>query len=123
MLYNSPEQCECLIFVALHYLAFAGTFVIYSAQVQNAMYDHSLQLSVVFCSYSFGIGADRVEGYEHISPEHRPKTIVKSDDVCIIIVIQILAVYLQYLFVIAEDIVSKNYAKGRKSAIQSLILT
>ena len=59
---------------------------------------------VVVIGELFRIGAYGIEADEEVTAKAVAFTVVESDDICVIIVLQILAVYLEDLFVRAEDV-------------------
>ena len=52
----------------------------------------------------FRIGAYGIEADEEVTAKAVAFTVVESDDICVIIVLQILAVHFEYLLVRAEDV-------------------
>ena len=68
------------------------------------MNDHPVQLCFVSGTELFSIGAYGVETDEKITGNPIAFTIVERNDIRVIIVLQILAVYFQNLFVRAKDI-------------------
>ena len=59
---------------------------------------------VVVIGELFRIGAYGIEADEEVTAKAVAFTVVESDDICVIIVLQILAVHFEYLLVRAEDI-------------------
>ena len=82
-----------------------GPFVIDSAKVEDAVDDDPVQFTfVVVIGELFRIGAYGIEADEEVTAKAVAFTVVESDDICVIIVLQILAVHFEYLLVRAEDI-------------------
>ena len=59
---------------------------------------------VVVIGELFRIGAYGIEADEEVTAKAVAFTVVESDDICVIIVLQILAVHFEYLLVRAEDV-------------------
>ena len=95
---------ECLVLGGFHDFALARTLVVDAAQVQDAMDDDAVQLGVIRGIELFGIGAHRVEADKQVARNAVSFGIVEGDDVGVIIVLQVLAVHLQYLLIGAEDV-------------------
>ena len=60
--------------------------------------------SVVIAGKLFGVGADRIQADEEVAAQAVALAVVESDDVRVVIVLQVLAVHLQDLLVRAEDV-------------------
>ena len=94
-----------LILRLLHNLPFSRPFVIDAAKVEDAVDDDPVQFTfVVVIGELFRIGAYGIEADEEVTAKAVAFTVVESDDICVIIVLQILAVHLEYLLVRAEDV-------------------
>ena len=95
---------ECLVFGSFHDFTFARSLVIDAAQMQNAVYDNTVQLFVISASYLFGIAAHGIQTDEQVTADYVVFAIVERDDVGIIIVLLVFPVYFKNLFVIALDV-------------------
>ena len=94
-----------LILRLLHNLPFSRPFVIDAAKVEDAVDDDPVQFTfVVVIGELFRIGAYGIEADEEVTAKAVAFTVVESDDICVIIVLQILAVHFEYLLVRAEDV-------------------
>lgn len=87
-----------------HYLAFSWSLVVDAAEVEDSVYDDSVQLLGVGCLLCFGIAFYGVEADKDIAVYRVPFCIVEGDDVCIVIVVEVLLVYLKYFLVVAENV-------------------
>ena len=72
--------------------------------MQNAVDYDSHQFAPVWLIKLIGIGADSIERYDDITGYSALVGIIESDNVGIVIMIEKLAVDLQYLFVVAEKV-------------------
>jgi hypothetical protein len=73
--------------------------------VEDAVDDDPVQFTfVVVIGELFRIGAYGIEADEEVTAKAVAFTVVESDDICVIIVLQILAVHFEYLLVRAEDV-------------------
>lgn len=90
--------------MALHDLTFARTFIVDPAQMQNPVDYDAHQFAPVWLTKLIGIGADSIERYDDIAGYSALVGIIESDYVGIVIMIEKLAVDLQYLFVVAEKV-------------------
>ena len=63
-----------------------------------------MKLGIVICFKHLGIRTNSIEANEDITTQAVTFTIVKGNDIGIIIMLQVFAVYLQYSLVIAEEI-------------------
>lgn len=95
--------------MGFHYFAFAGAFVVNSAQVQNPVYYNPVQFLIVCSSHLFGIGSYGVYRYEHVAVYGAASAVVERYNVCIIIVLQKLPVYFQNALVVTKNIVQVPY--------------
>lgn len=69
------------------------------------MYDDTMQFSfVVIAGKLFGISAYRIKADEEVAAQTVSFAIIKGDDIRIIIVLEILTVYFEYLLVRTENI-------------------
>ena len=94
-----------LIFRLLHNLPFSRPFVIDAAKVEDAVDDDPVQFAfVVVIGELFRIGAYGIKADEEVTVETVSFAIVEGNDICIIIMLQILAVHFEYLLVRAEDV-------------------
>lgn len=98
------QYCQCFILVSLHDLAFSGAFVVDAAEVEDTVNDGTVELLIVGGVESFGISLYRVEADKQVSGDLVATGIVERDDIRIIIMLKVLAVYFQYLFIGAEDV-------------------
>lgn len=87
-----------------HHFALTWALVVDATQVQDAMDDDTMEFTIVGLLELLGIGAHRIERNEQIATDFVPFGIVESDDVCVIVMLQILAVDLEDLLIVAEDI-------------------
>ena len=55
LLFHFGEQGQSLVLGSLHYLAFARSLVVYSAQMQHAVYYYAVQLVVILLAEHFRI--------------------------------------------------------------------
>lgn len=98
------EHGEGFVFVLLHYFSFAGTFVVYAAEMQHAVDDHSHQFVAVGCGLQNCVRRDGVERDEYVSSEEFSSAVVESDYVGVVVVVQEFYVYFQDFFIVAEDV-------------------
>lgn len=91
-----------LVFGSLHDFAFAGTLVVDAAQVQDAVDDDAEKFCFIRGFKLHGVGPYGIQADEQVARQPFPFTVVEGDDICIIIVLQVLSVHLQNLFVRAE---------------------
>ena len=66
---NLSQHCQCLVLGSLHYLTLAGTFVVDSAKMENAMDNHPVKLLVVCLTKLLGIGAHSVKTYHEVAAD------------------------------------------------------
>lgn len=90
--------------MALHNLTFTRTFVVDPTQMQNAVDDDAHQFAPIWLAKLIGIRADCIERYDDIAGDSTLIGVIESDYVGIVIMIEKLAVDLQYLFVVAEKV-------------------
>lgn len=90
--------------MGLHDLTFAGTFVVYAAKMEYAVDDNTQQFSIITCADRHRIGRYSVERYEDITLDELAMSVVESNDIGVIIVIEELSVDIENLVVIAKDI-------------------
>ena len=68
-----------------------------------------MQLVEEWCAYLFGIGCNGVERYVNIAIHACARSIIKGDDVGIVVVLEKLLIDGENLLIIAEDIVEVAY--------------
>ena len=85
-------QTQGLILGPLHNSTLARTFVINAAEMEHTVHDDTMQFFLVLGVLLHSIAANRVETDIYITVDYRTLGIVKSDNVCIIIVGKVLAV-------------------------------
>ena len=73
------------------------------------MYDDTVQFFFVGCPHPLGVGPHRVETDEEVARNHVTFAVIERDDVRVIIVPEILAVHLQNLLVVHEDVGNLAY--------------
>lgn len=88
----------------LHDFPFPRSLVVDTAEVQDAVYDDTVQLRVVVASEELRIRAHGIEADEEVTAEPVAFAVIEGDDVGVVIVLQILAVHLQNLLVGTENI-------------------
>ena len=98
------EECEGVVFGLLHYFPLSGAFVVYSAQVQYAVDNHSEQFGSGIHAESFGIAGHGVDADEHVAAQQLPGAVVESYNVGVVIVVEKAAVDLKNCLVVAEYI-------------------
>ena len=89
------SQFQSLVFTTGHRFALTRSFIVDSAQVQNAVYDDAMELLVVVGPKLFGIGTDRIHTDENIAAYLIALGIVESDDIGKIIVVKIPDIYIE----------------------------
>ena len=87
-----------------HDFTFARPLVVDAAKVQDAVDDDPVEFGFVRSLELFGIGTYRVQTDEQVARNAVSLTVVERDDVGVIIVLQILAVYFQNLFIRTENV-------------------
>lgn len=90
--------------MALHYLTLTRSFVVDPAQMQNSVDYDAHQFAPIWLTKLIGIGADSIERYDDIAGDCALVGIIESDYVGIVIMIEKLAVDLQYFLVVAEKV-------------------
>lgn len=70
--------------------------------MQYAVYDYAVKFRLIRCIELFGVGAYRVQADEQIARQFLAFAVVECNDVRVIIMLQILAVYFQNLLVRAK---------------------
>ena len=98
------EKCECLVLFRLHNLALSGSLVVDAAEVENAVDDDAVELLFVGSTHVLGIRAHGVEGNEEVAADFIALSVVKGNDVRVIIVLEELAIDLQNLFIVHKDV-------------------
>lgn len=90
--------------MTLHNLSFAGAFVVDSAQVEHPVDNHTEKLGDKIAFHRFGIALYGVDGYKHVAADSTPVGVIDGDDVSVVIVRKKLAVDIEYLLVVTEDV-------------------
>ena len=72
--------------------------------MQDAVDDGTVEFLVIIRVECLGVCPDRIEADEQVARDLISFRIIEGDDIRVIIVLEILAVYLQYLLVGTEDI-------------------
>lgn len=103
--YPSLAEGERSIFCGFHDFTFARSFIVDAHEVEHAMNEHTVEFVVIVFTQHLGIGAHGIEGDVEVACQHCSCTIIKGDDVGVVVVLEILPISGEYLFVIAEDIV------------------
>ena len=98
------QNSQSFIFVFFHDFPFSGAFIVDAAQVEDAMDDGAVEFFVVGCFKLFRICFYRIQADEKIARYLVATGIIECDDVGVIIVLQVLAVYFQDLVVGTKDI-------------------
>ncbi len=98
------SQGEGFVLLGFHHLACAWCFVVDATKVENAVDDDTIQLFVIRHALLFGIGAHGIERDEEVAREAVALTIVESDDVGVVVVLEILAIDFQNFLIVAEYI-------------------
>ncbi len=92
------------VFVGLHELAFPRSFIVDAAEVEDTVDDGTVEFLVVGSVEGFGISLHRVETDKQVAGDLIAARIIERDDIRIIIMLEVLAVYFQNLLVGAEDV-------------------
>ena len=98
------QEFECLVLGSFHDFAFTGPFVVDAAEVQYAVDDDSVEFGRVGDAAFLGIGAYGVEADEDVAADAVVLIIVESDDVGVVVVLEVLLVDLEDFVVVAEDV-------------------
>ena len=77
--------------------------------MQDAVYYYAVQFLLVCCAYHLAVAANGVERDEKVAADNILLAVVEGDDVGVVVVLQILAVNLKNLLVVAEDIIKVAY--------------
>lgn len=72
--------------------------------MKNAVYHHAVEFLVVSFAKKFSIRLYGIQTYKEVAGNYIALTVVKGYDIGIVIVLQILAIHLEYFFIIAEHI-------------------
>ncbi len=96
------SHCKCLVLAGFHNLAFALALVVDAAKVQNTVDDYAVQLLLICRPHHFAVAAHGVERDEKVAADDIILAVVEGDDVGVIVMLQVLAVYLKNLLVVAE---------------------
>lgn len=97
-------QAESIVFVRLHDFTFARAFVINTAKMQDTVNDNAHKLVGVGRTDSDGIGSDSVERDEYIAANETPGSIVKSDNICEVVMIEKLLIDLENASIVTKNI-------------------
>ena len=92
------------ILFALHNLALAFTFIVYSAQMQNTVYNHSVQLLLILHTQLFAVTEHCIEAYKKVARYDILLGVIECNNIGVIIVLKILAINLENFLVVTEDI-------------------
>ena len=95
---------KCLVFVCLHDFSFSRTFVVNATKMQDSMNNGAMQLFVIRSVESIRICFHCIQTNEQVSGYFIAFRIIKGNDICIIIVLEILSVYFQDFLIGTEDI-------------------
>lgn len=95
---------QCPVFGCFHNFALTRPFIVNAAQVKDTMDDCSVKFLIIRSLELFGVGFYSVQTDEKIAGKTITLTIIESNDIRVVIVLQILAIYLQYFFVRTENI-------------------
>ena len=98
------EDSESAVLCGLHKFTLTRPLVIDSAEVQNAVDDDTVQLLLVGLVEPLGIEAHGVEADEEVARDDSGCTVIKGDDVCVVVVLQKLAVDAQDFLIIHKDV-------------------
>ena len=77
--------------------------IIIAYEMKNTMYNHPVQFILEFGSIFKSIFTDTVDAYEKITGKSVTFAIVEGDDVCEIVMLQILLIYIKDIVVRTED--------------------
>lgn len=97
-------QAESIIFVRLHNFPFAGTFIVNAAKMKNAVDNYAQKFVIVGRTDSDGIGSDSVERDEYIAANETPGSIVKSDNIGEVVMIEKLLIDLENASIVTKNI-------------------
>ena len=78
--------------------------VVDATQVKDAVYDHAMQFLLICGANLLAVASHGIQRDEKVTTYNILLTIVESDDVGVIVVLQVLTVYLKDLFIIAENV-------------------
>ena len=92
------------VFVGLHELAFPRSFIVDAAEVEDTVDDGTVEFLVVGSVEGFGISLHRIEADKQVAGDLIAARVIERDDIRIIIMLEVLAVYFQNLLVGAEDV-------------------
>lgn len=91
---------QSFVLCFLHDFPFAGAFVVDAAQMENTMNNNTMQFPIIIVvGKLLGIGTYGIQANEKVTVQTVAFAVVESDDIRIIIMLQILAVHFQNLFV------------------------
>ena len=116
---NRREEGQGMVFGGFHDFAFAGTFVVDAAEVEDAVNDDAVELLVVGGAEKGGIvrgdellavRQHGVEADEHIAAYHIGAAVVEGDDVRKIVMAKELVVDDKDVFVVAERVAQRAHA-------------
>ena len=101
-----PPGCgKSTVLSRFHNLAFTRSLIIDAAQVQYTMYDGAVKFLIVSCGKLLTIGTYRIEADEEIATDGIVLRVVEGNDIGIVVVLQVLAVHLEYALIIAKYVV------------------
>ena len=95
---------QCLVLAGFHNLTFTLALVVDATQVKDAVYDHAMQFLLICGANLLAVASHGIQRDEKVTTYNILLSIVESDDVGVIVVLQVLTVYLKDLFIIAENV-------------------
>ena len=104
MLFFLFQHVECLVFGRFHDFALTWSLVVDATQVENAMNNHAVQLLIVWSAELIGICKYGIDRDDDVAADSLAFAIIKGDDVCVVVVTQILIVYFENLLIVNEKI-------------------
>lgn len=108
-LFRKTNHAEGFIFGGLHQGALPRSLIVDAAQVQHSVHYHAMEFFFVTGVLPYGIAAHGVEAYEDVAIDDVAFGIVEGDNVGIVVVGKVSAVYLENLLVIAELVAQLAY--------------
>lgn len=85
-----------------HNFSLSRSLVVDATQMQHAMDNHTQQFRVIRLGELLRIGANGVKRNHHITTDATAIAIVEGDDVGVIVVLEIFAVGVEYVLVVAK---------------------
>ena len=85
-------------------MAFAWAFVVDATKVEHAVDNHAEEFFVVGCALFYAVAPHRVEADEEVAADDCTLGVVEGDDVCEIIVVEVLAVDFKNFVVVNKDV-------------------